>query len=978
MELHLVWKILEIDETKDESVIKNAYHEKLAFVNPEDDQAGFMQLREAYEKAMNYARQAEAAPISDEYEALKDGSEIDQFIYRMNLIYEDLDRRVDEAEWKELLASYDDDLDGELQERALVYIMSHHLFPWAIWKLIDEKFHYLAETELLKEKFPANFLSYINYYITHDAFINFDIFEGDTTQKVDEYMNRYLDIKTRMDQMDETSDDQISQLRHDFELLEAYDVYHPYVDAEKLRFLLKCKKDSPLSEEALEIADRLASDYADDFYIGYYSGLVFLEFDKCEIAKTLFNDLLEIENDSYLAKLGMVKTMQKTGEYAEAKEHLLDILDSDDRSQELNDLLDEINNSLVPIYEEKRAESPEDTDNLIELGWCYFQQQKFEQVEALLLSAQPEQYKEYDYINLLGRNYLAMDQFEKAIDFLIRWRDAIDATLDDGSKDAKKKLNRKGFSHFAVGMCHWRLGQAELGEKEILDGIDFESNNQFQMSYYDQLAQFFLEDKQFQKAFDLCTDLIKKDEGFFPAFVRRQEAAFEMHRGQDVIDDFYNCKRIYPAFVKPYVYAMKVFYFARQYSDALNIYEQAKEQNLQSDEMQLFYFKAKRCTNEDPNELQALMVEFFAFKKTCLEKEHIKKDEEGSSDIENFDDLYIEDVLYRFRLNDERSAVEALKAGLDKYPESTGLLELKADYLWDRDKFDEAYQSYQKLYDLGMRSYNLLLMIGKYFNRLSQNSFDENAKKAMDFFEQAYELNPRGQENLYFLTRIYRRKFAFDTTDKDKDESYAQTFRYAKCLYEVEQSAFNAIELGLVHEMHFEYEKALELYIKAAELEPDNIYAHNNAGNVYYKLNRLDDAERELQISFKLENDKEPTMVYEYLVNVYEKKGEYENAIKYAKIQLNRLPKDKQLIVRMIGFFLKLKQYSEAIAWNEKLFVYDFIKRYEMCYINAKYYYWDGKKLKAMQSYHEALTLVKGDPEAKKKVIASKEEWKNQ
>ena len=137
MEKHEVWKVLGIDETKDTDAIKKVYHEKLKSVNPEDDQVGFMRLREAYENALAYAEQkddADDADAQDAFEALKDGSEVDRFIYRMNLLYVDVDSRRDEAEWQSLMDSYEDDLDGELQERVLVYIMDHHLFPWSIWK----------------------------------------------------------------------------------------------------------------------------------------------------------------------------------------------------------------------------------------------------------------------------------------------------------------------------------------------------------------------------------------------------------------------------------------------------------------------------------------------------------------------------------------------------------------------------------------------------------------------------------------------------------------------------------------------------------------------------------------------------------------------------------------------------------------------------------------------------------------------------
>ena len=55
----MIWKILEIEKTKDREAITAAYREKLRYVNPEDDEQGFMELRRAYEEALEYAAEEE-------------------------------------------------------------------------------------------------------------------------------------------------------------------------------------------------------------------------------------------------------------------------------------------------------------------------------------------------------------------------------------------------------------------------------------------------------------------------------------------------------------------------------------------------------------------------------------------------------------------------------------------------------------------------------------------------------------------------------------------------------------------------------------------------------------------------------------------------------------------------------------------------------------------------------------------------------
>ena len=189
MEQYLIWKVLGIEETDDEDMIRQAYREKLSGVNPEEDQAGFMRLREAYEQAIEYARGQQEQ--SDDMEELKNGDEVDRFIYRIYKMYEDIEKRRNPAKWLEAFQDeVCDGLDSEVPERLLVFIMSHHYMPMAVWKAIDDKFHYVEDMAALKEKFPEDFLNYVKYKTGHEEFIDFTIFSGDTSDHVDDYLNK--------------------------------------------------------------------------------------------------------------------------------------------------------------------------------------------------------------------------------------------------------------------------------------------------------------------------------------------------------------------------------------------------------------------------------------------------------------------------------------------------------------------------------------------------------------------------------------------------------------------------------------------------------------------------------------------------------------------------------------------------------------------------------------------------------------------
>ena len=62
-----IWKLLGLEPTRDVSEIRRAYAQKARICHPEEDPAGFLALRQAYQAALDYAEGAEeTAPPPDE------------------------------------------------------------------------------------------------------------------------------------------------------------------------------------------------------------------------------------------------------------------------------------------------------------------------------------------------------------------------------------------------------------------------------------------------------------------------------------------------------------------------------------------------------------------------------------------------------------------------------------------------------------------------------------------------------------------------------------------------------------------------------------------------------------------------------------------------------------------------------------------------------------------------------------------------
>lgn len=960
MEQYLIWKVLGIEETTDENAIRKAYREKLSGVNPEEDQAGFMRLREAYEQALDNAKSA-GQEQSDDMEALKNGDDADRFIYHVSKIYEDIETRRDPAKWQEVFdTDVCESLDSEIPERLLVFIMSHHYMPMEVWQVINNKFGYVEDMEALKEKFPEDFLNYVKYKTCHEEFIDFNIFSGDTSDHVDDYLNKYFDLKAMMDRALENNDPNIAPLIKE---LADYDVYFPFVDAEKLRgkYLFGTGSDEEKAE-ILELADSLYSDYGKNQYIAYYCGEAFERCGHAKEAEEIWVEILKKEPDHYMAKYGVAKIMAKRGELAQAKEYCLDLMDVDDRNQELRDFLDHLNEQLIALYTEQLKDNEDDFETTNKLAWCHFQMQDYEKVEDILKHVPKKFWEEYDYINLIGRNYLAMDEYDKAMEYLPRWREMIEATEDDGSKEAKKRLNRKGFSYFAIGYCQWNQNLIPEATENIFKSFELESQLNAKLSYMDQMAQFYLDAGSNEQAIGMCTRIIEMDRNYYPAYVRRQQAYFEEKNGQGVIDDFYECIRLYQGYVKPYVLAYKTFYYYRQYEDAAGILKRVKEAGLESDELKLYQFKIQRATQTGKDNWLKTLGEVIKFKNSYfLKKKELEESPKGKndfseeSDLENPSELFLEIGLLHWNVEDVDAAMRAVEEGLSMYKEDTGLRWLKADIFMDMEKYQEALGIYRRLMSADVNNANLHINVGKCLDKIGQMRVNDKAEDALREYEKAYEIAPRHSEVNFLIMRLYKRKFTYN----QKEEYYKKAVFHADAQLEIyPEDAYYYIERGLVYEEGHELEKSLADFLEAARLEPDNIYAHNNAGNILRKMRRFSQALQEFETASKLPNENQSVWVYSNMGELYETMGDYKKAIEYTLKQLEKFPNSRYLLDNLAEQYEKAKKYGSAVGIYEKLRSLGYMRDYEAEYHIGECRYLAGLSMMARKHYQKAIALA--------------------
>ena len=237
MEKEMSFHILGIEETKDENAVKMAYRKLLKETNPEDDPEGFKRLRTAYETAVAFAAKPDDETEPENGGGTEEKTAVDAWIDRVDECYRDVYDRADEQAWRELLEDpVCDGLDTSLEarERLLAYLMNHVYLPQKIWKLLDKNFQIVEDIEFLEEKFPKNFLNYVEYYVGHEGFIRFEYFRrrGAGEENVDGYLDHYFAVKKKTDR------NEFEGCGQELDDLAAFGVWHPYEEVERLRLSL--------------------------------------------------------------------------------------------------------------------------------------------------------------------------------------------------------------------------------------------------------------------------------------------------------------------------------------------------------------------------------------------------------------------------------------------------------------------------------------------------------------------------------------------------------------------------------------------------------------------------------------------------------------------------------------------------------------------------------------------------------------------
>src|SRR3954447_7694484 len=222
-------------------------------------------------------------------------------------------------------------------------------------------------------------------------------------------------------------------------------------------------------------------------------------------------------------------------------------------------------------------------------------------------------------------------------------------------------------------------------------------------------------------------------------------------------------------------------------------------------------------------------------------------------------------IVNTYRIaKDYPKAQQESEAASKKYPDDRTLREVRSQLLADQGRTDQALTELKALLD-GKSDREVYLAMAD-VQQKAKNFTDMS--KSLDEAEKLSNTKEEKVNVLFLRGAMYERQKDYDRAEK--------TFRQVVEMDETNASALNYLGYMLA-DRNVRLQEARELIERAIKLEPNNYAFLDSLGWVYFRMNKLPDAEKQLISSLQF-SSKDAT-VHDHLGDVYFKEGKIEEAI---------------------------------------------------------------------------------------------------
>ena len=818
MDERMIFAVLGIEKTKDEDAIRAAYRAQLVKTNPEDDPEGFKRLREAYEQALQYAKRPEETG-GRETDKPEDTTLSGQWLSRVREVYFSRARRFDEEEWKRLIHEdilMDLEYGEETKWKLFSFLAEHFHLTSRIYQLLDETFHIAEEEGNFKEHLPVEFVNFMLRRIQDtegNMDFDFDEFEGADDADYDAFMGYYNELTGQTQNEDGEAASQTLRA------IEQLQIDHPLLRLEKARTALLCGE----KDKALEMIRPLVETRKNSLRIQVLGAEILY---KCGLHAEAAQILEQYEENGYfLVEKYLTFYERERGNQALAIEHCLKALrDGDD--EELEKLLEEMDLSFIEQFAPLAEDGTLQDEEASCLIGCYSRRNRAQEgidflEKHLAYAGRMERLHEY-----LCSLYFQVGRYQDSIAESRLWRENL---------TEEKRQEREARSYMFEGEGWFQRGREEKENAYYEKAKScYEAAARIQpqdMNLRQKVLDMLIMLERYEEAVEMADCLIAENAGWFPAYVQKQKACFELHRAQEVIDNFYHAKNIFAGFPGIYEKAAEVFCIFGQYGDADNIFTQAKEAEVTSPMLDVLTLRCMRLKEwtEKRDRLEkgkALLSKEEQEELTRLSETLKARYEKEPADDETMGKLFQELGLLQRDRRDFKHAVRCFRKAI-RYEDRPYYHYLLANALFDNNVGEEALKEYHIFEKASGPDEDL------YINMARCYRFSGMREKAIEYFQKSLEVNPQNEEANGAIAALYRNMLV------DSGNKYYGRLGlpYADRQLELTpQDGYYLRERGLLFLELNEFAKALEDFEASLKVEPKNPYGLNLKGKALYYL----------------------------------------------------------------------------------------------------------------------------------------------
>lgn len=779
---------LGLEITKDEKSIKNAYREKLAVTNPEDDPEGFKLLRGAYERACRYARgedeEKEELP-ADPPDTTPSGI----WVSRAAEIYADIHKRQNVELWKAL---FDDDIFLSLEEeencrvKLLRFFMEHFKLPTQVWKLLDKKLNIVKDAKSLREKFPAHFIRYVMGKCERGEDVEFAQFEGPEDGDYDLFLQYY---DRCWQALQEKKWEEAAQCMQSADALK---IHHPVMEICRAHLLLEQGR----TDEAIAIMKEQRRKHPGDAMISYNAAEILwgMGEEGRRQAAEMYEELKAASDSHYMANVRLTEWYYSQGQYREAKncaEKVLIAGGDDDFMELLGKVNARIEMELEEKYRETRGWEP-----ALELCWCFLQDGKIARGIQLARRIEKElpPEKETEYSGLLAKLYVEYVEYEDAIAMSKRWEEMLEKRMANPETAEKRDKDRLRQAYLIRMQCYHNLGfkDKEYFKLAVKEGENVILGGAKDIGIHLEMAQVYMEMEEYEQSLDIINKLVDEYQ-IFAAYASALEVYRRQLNARGVVQSAMQCMRYFPTFVKAYEYLAKVYLDLDYQEELEKVLKDAKENGVKSAVLDAYEYQ-KTHAIMDTGELNQKLRNFRA--------EFHRRVEEGETGYYEKGLPILTEYLYH-------------------YPDDFMLVE-RAIFHRVAHHYQEAKEDFEKA--LYINPSNPYALNGLSFVYKYQGDYDKALyymKKAVLYIDD--EMSPiiyADMGNLYSLLRDYERALAaYKQYEYLVGKSKSNWF--GDNLSEFTMRAGNVEEAAAIYERFYgkdqwtRYEKLVRLYLSA-------------------------------------------------------------------------------------------------------------------------------------------------------------------